>query len=285
MLAAKPAEANELRDTVKAAQRAAMERVLGKRAAERIATEIDSPQIIGGSIAPDGKWRAQVALVAASISDSFLAHFCGGSVLAARWVLTAAHCLETVSDPSRVEVLAGTQSLSSGGVRHKIAAIYMHPDYNDRTLDFDIALIKLETPMSGVTRNIVLPRRHIRRPVFPGRRVYVTGWGNTSTTASSSPKQLHEVQVPYVSRTTCNQPDSYNGKVTRRMICAGFKAGGKDSCQGDSGGPLVFRHHNSWRLQIGIVSWGFGCAQPDLYGVYTDTSYFHRWIKRTMRKN
>ena len=72
--------------------------------------------------------------------------------------------------------------------------------------------------------------------------------------------KLHEVKVPVVSKSECNK--GYGGAIVDTMICAGFRQGGKDSCQGDSGGPLIIGAPSS-RKQVGIVSWGEGCAQRD----------------------
>lgn len=86
-----------------------------------------------------------------------------------------------------------------------------------------------------------------------------------------APTQLYGVEIPIVDRNECNQ--DYDGLIEPDMICAGIPEGGKDSCQGDSGGPVVI----DGKL-VGIVSWGFGCAEPGYPGVYTNVAYFKNWI-------
>jgi secreted trypsin-like serine protease len=112
------------------------------------------------------------------------------------------------------------------------------------------------------------------------KRAYTTGWGDTDPGGGTSyPTELREVDVRIVKRAICNGPDSYDGLITSRMICAGYAAGGKDSCQGDSGGPLVVKNAaGKWRLQVGVVSWGFGCAAPDFYGVYSRLAVLGQWV-------
>jgi hypothetical protein len=115
----------------------------------------------------------------------------------------------------------------------------------------------------------------------PGTLVYVTGWGNLKARGKGEyPTELYEVQIPLVSRAVCNAPKSYDGDITARMICAGLSAGGEDSCDGDSGGPLVVADATGkYRLQAGIVSWGDGCAQRNLYGVYSRLAVLSSWAK------
>jgi hypothetical protein len=109
----------------------------------------------------------------------------------------------------------------------------------------------------------------------PGTTSFVTGWGHTGTTF---PTRLREVSVPIVGRDRCNSQQSYDGQVTSRMLCAGLRVGGKDSCQGDSGGPLmVMDKLRRFQTQAGIVSWGAGCALPDLYGVYSRLAVLEKW--------
>ena len=107
-------------------------------------------------------------------------------------------------------------------------------------------------------------------------------WGSL-TGGNNFPNELQEVNVPIVSRTNCNDGNSYGGLITTRMICAGVSAGGRDSCQGDSGGPLVVRDsQNRYQILAGVVSWGFGCAEPDLFGVYSRVALLRNWIVQTM---
>lgn len=97
-----------------------------------------------------------------------------------------------------------------------------------------------------------------------GPVAFVSGWGHL-TPGGKSPEDLHFVDVQLVSFVKCFR--KYNGRITRRMICAGYDEGGKDSCQNDSGGPLIFQGK-----QLGIVSWGYKCADGKYPGVYTNVA-------------
>uniref|UniRef100_A0A3B4GXS8 Peptidase S1 domain-containing protein n=1 Tax=Pundamilia nyererei TaxID=303518 RepID=A0A3B4GXS8_9CICH len=97
------------------------------------------------------------------------------------------------------------------------------------------------------------------------------------------PQTLQEVEVPVVGNRQCNCLNGV-GTVTDNMICAGVLAEGKDSCQGDSGGPMVSKQSSVW-VQSGIVSFGFGCARPNLPGVYSRVSRYQSWIKSRIRSN
>lgn len=99
-----------------------------------------------------------------------------------------------------------------------------------------------------------------------GTGLTVAGWGTTSSGGQSLPTNLLKVDVPVIARTTCNS-NYGSGRVTAAMFCAGLTQGGKDSCQGDSGGPII---NTSSKIQLGIVSWGEGCAAAGAPGVYTN---------------
>lgn len=244
------------------------------------------PTIVGG-VKSDPQARPwQVALFHLEKNKTQKSYLCGGTILNNRWILTAAHCLKTTAAES-IEVLVGTQTLVSGGSRIKVEKIIIHPDYRSNTKDSDIALVKL-------TSFVQIPRIEIINPSDElnyspaGAAVTVVGWGRTlSDTADDLPKELREVTVPLVESKTCYDRYKKAGiDISDNMLCAGFKVGGKDSCGGDSGGPLIVKSDVDNKVfQVGIVSWGIGCAQPENYGVYTRVSKFYNWIKNNTPNN
>jgi trypsin len=228
------------------------------------AAEIDralNARIVGGTTATASDNPFQVALLSSNVASNYDAQFCGGTLVKANVVVTAAHCVFGTS-ASQVQVLTGTRSLTSGGTRRNVTRISIHPSYNDNTLDYDVAVLTLSSSATGIP----LASLASADPAA-GTNLLVTGWGNTSATGSSYPTTLRKATVPLISTATCNGSSVYNGQITTRMICAGFLAGGVDSCQGDSGGPLTRSN-----VLTGIVSWGQGCAQRNKPGVYTRVS-------------
>ncbi|KAM0330628.1 hypothetical protein ACHAQA_003577 [Verticillium albo-atrum] len=214
-------------------------------------------QIVGGVVAQAGDFPFIVSLQRSG------SHFCGGSLLNANTVLTAAHCSTGVT-ASSVTVRAGSLNRSSGGTLVRVSSITIHPSYAASRYDNDVAIWKLSTsiPASSTVGYATLAAANSD----PAANTLTTtaGWGTTSSGGTTLPAALRKVDVPIVSRTTCR---SYYGTsaVTTNMICAGLAAGGKDSCQGDSGGPII---DASTRTLLGVVSWGEGCAAPNAPGVY-----------------
>ena len=242
-----------------------------------------APRIVGGQEATPGEWPWQAALVRKG-EDPYYGQFCGGSIIARDWVLTAAHCVET-RGPDELDVIVGIHDLGSPDpnyVRVALSQIVVHPGWNDATKDNDIALLKLATPVparAGAGETLPIAFADMAPGnigSLTGTLATTTGWGNRSTTSGDYPERLHEVQVPIVSNTECR--DSY-GNLTDNMICAGLPEGGKDSCQGDSGGPLVIYDDSAQKwVQVGIVSFGYLCAEPGFPGVYARVSRYAGWI-------
>jgi secreted trypsin-like serine protease len=238
----------------------------------------EEPKIVGGKPAPEGSYPWQVSIGVSWIADPYRAHFCGGAVYSANWIVTAGHCLDG-SAPQDIIVTAGTHTLGTGGSRHNVKRVVVKSDFNSDTWDNDIALMELmdPLPMGDLIRAIppISTDDELAR-LKPGTPLTVVGWGATQQ-GGNVVRALRFVEVPFVERATCNRPLAYDGKVTSNMICAGVAAGGKDSCQGDSGGPLTVEVPSGPRL-AGIVSWGEGCAQPNKVGVYTRVSRYGGWV-------
>ncbi len=222
--------------------------------------QIVTPMIVGGSVAGAADNPFQVALLTKSVANNFNAQFCGGTLYKANYVVTAAHCSDFVT-AGQVQVLTGTRNLDGTGVRRDVLSISIHPSWNPNTFNNDVAVWRLSTSATGIP----LASLAAADPAV-GTSLLATGWGALSE-GGSFPTSLRKVSLPLVSRTNCNDANSYNGQITTSMICAGRDSGGIDTCQGDSGGPLT-----QGSVLTGIVSWGNGCARPNFFGVYTRVS-------------
>jgi secreted trypsin-like serine protease len=248
-----------------------------------VAGDVAAPQIVGGSKALPGEFPWQVALLDASVANTFQAQYCGGALVAPTWVVTAAHCVydRGVQPPGSVDVLVGTTSLRSGGKRVDVDAIVVHPRYSERTSENDIALLHLAAAVPDQSVPLVTRAREAEL-ASAGTLATATGWGDTLVRGNRYPTDLMKVQLPIVTNRTCNDPRSYDGDVAAKMLCAGYAAGGKDTCQGDSGGPLVVPDGEGGFALAGVTSWGARCAAPRKYGVYTRVARFAAWAEKVM---
>ena len=292
----------------------AMAEIDGKDAGE------ERGKIVGGVPAARGAYPFQVALfTTANGKDGMM---CGGSLINMKWVLTAAHCITKAAEndapypASMINAFAGGLSFGEGD-RVRAARVIVHPGYSSRgVMANDIALLELERPVSESSgaKPISLASGAADNP--PGTPVKLLGWGKTVEGGASS-KILLELNISMVDRKVCNQSivehraiksieafrlaQKHLGfsndtlktllvtaiagappVVTDQTICAGEMAGGKDACQGDSGGPLFVTAQGRF-VQIGLVSWGEGCARPKLPTVYTRVATHLDWIKENVK--
>ncbi|VFV22918.1 coagulation factor xi-like [Lynx pardinus] len=156
-----------------------------------------------------------------------------------------------------------------------VQEIIIHDQYEMAESGYDIALLKLETAMNytDAQRPICLPSKGDRSIIYA--ECWVTGWGYRKL-GDKIQNTLQKANVPLVTTEECQT--RYRGhKITNKMLCAGYREGGKDACKGDSGGPLSCKHNDVWHL-VGITSWGEGCGQRERPGVYTNVVEYVDWI-------
>jgi secreted trypsin-like serine protease len=237
-------------------------------------------RIIGGQPADFGEYPFMVALLREDRAGTdFDKQYCGGSLIASRWVLTAAHCVDFISSDDIAVAVSRTNLDSTEGVRVDVRNVYIHPDWDAATgSGTDVALIELAKPVRGI-EPIQLAAIGDEQWEADGALLTVIGWGNTSTTGHPNwPDELRELQVPVVSDAECDF--AYGGAVlVDTELCAGDR--GVDSCQGDSGGPLFGTTTSGDYVQVGIVSWGFKCGKEHFPGVYAEVNspLVRNWIR------
>lgn len=242
-----------------------------------------SAKILGGTQASPGAWPWIAALLYANVPNMYQAQFCSGVLVDARWVLTAAHCVDGLTN-SNIHVAVGVFDLASfSGGRIALKSIRVHPGYNRTTLQNDIALLELASP-SSITPVALYSGQstEVVDPSLLGRVLTVIGWGLADNTSSwYYPTKLRQVSLPVVADSSCNAAFAF--PLLPSQFCAGYYEG-KDTCYGDSGGPMVTQIDGAW-VDAGIVSYGTSCQQYyGWYGVYTRTSEFIDFIKQYVPK-
>jgi secreted trypsin-like serine protease len=241
-----------------------------------------APPIVNGVPAPRDFLPWQVSLQSTHHADPLDAHFCGGAIYSAQWIITAAHCVNGLG-LSTIRVLAGRVELEPGGRLLEVVErkVYVPAGYS--SLNGDIALLKLARPLrfdrSVQPIPLLTPDEEVQllaaSPVLT-----VSGWG-AEAEGGRPVRRLMMAEVSYIGPERCNSAGSYDGSISEKMLCAGHDHALRDACQWDSGGPLVVGAGGApgaARL-VGVVSQGTGCARPEKYGIYTRISRFAKWIR------
>ncbi|CAH2068280.1 unnamed protein product, partial [Iphiclides podalirius] len=223
---------------------------------------LPNPKIVGGENAPEGSIPYQASL--RSMSNS---HFCGGTILSDRWILTAAHCTVGKTDRTMI-VVVGTNSLLAGGGQYNVEKIVVHEHYDGVLIYNDVSLVKVATEIefSERVQPIELPQENTNA----GADLLLSGWGRLSY-PGVLPVQLQMINLVSLGVEECQKIYEHINPVYDSQICSLTKRG-EGACHGDSGGPLV----EDGKV-VGIVSWGMPCARgyPD---VYTRVYSFKDWI-------
>lgn len=249
---------------------------LAVNAASALPKFSNGDRIVGGRNATIEEFPWQISLRKQNLDTGLFKHFCGGSVLTERIMLTAAHCV-FYKDPKRYVIVAGTSyRAGDDGITVPALTFLWHEFYDSFSVDNDIALILLAKPLPLNDLNI-MPVVLASEDPKTGDIITVSGWGTTGSTQHLT-EVLNAVDIPFVSNEECGKKYG-EGLILESMFCAGSPTGGKDSCQGDSGGPLVMEN-----VQYGVVSWGEGCGKATRPGVYSSVAYFRPWLDKNIEK-
>ncbi|XP_055596422.1 CLIP domain-containing serine protease B4-like [Uranotaenia lowii] len=259
-----------------------------------------SDRIYGGNITTVDAytWTAILAFKEKGRSQDL--YHCGGNLITNQYVLTAAHCLDDLDEDYNISyVRLGEWDLLSDKdcdrnsicndppVDVGIGKLIVHKGYNKHSLINDIALIKLKNPVefTDFVSPICLPTAPKTKNKNTDKMVFTAvGWGNTehkNSTYEYGSRYKLEVKLNGVNITYCKEV--YDEDFLESQMCAGAEKG-KDTCQGDSGGGLVAQV-DGYYYEYGIVSWGRGCGQRDIPGVYTRVASYLDWIEDNIKNN
>ncbi|OXA41864.1 Plasma kallikrein [Folsomia candida] len=267
-------------------------------------------RIVGGEDAKMNEFPWQTAIILAGTRSPM----CGGSVINDRFILTAAHCFALQPKKVKAEAievlihawlldqtlkgnwadkpLGELGSIQSSGYnltkvtdeqehsqRFKVAEIINHPLFTSK-YDYDVSLLRLEKKIdlsaADAPTPICLPGPGQYEQTFEAETPTVIGWGMAADNAGGTTRVLQKLKVPVINLKVCQSWMS--SVLTQRMLCAGYENGEKDACMGDSGGPLGYQQPNKQWKQIGVVSWGEGCARKHRPGYYSRLTELIQWV-------
>lgn len=239
----------------------------------RISPQQATPKIVGGH---DAEYQPYFVQLLEDATDT--RGFCGGALIAPRLVVTAAHCVDSLSIKN-LHVAMGFEKTGALHLTHpvKVVGISRHEKFSGSSLDgFDIALLFLEEYREGRFPKEVSSIAWSDDPRTPlASALTVVGLGNTTSLGQLFVDEVREVTLPVIPLRTC--ADSFS--VDSSQICLGdLKKGGSDSCHGDSGSPAYARKSDGTKILVGLVSYGFGCAQTGKPGIYTNIASYANWI-------
>lgn len=236
-----------------------------------------------------GEFPWTVAIIKTSDGSSH----CGGSLIHPNLVLTGAHCVQGFRK-GQLKIRAGEWDTQTTKERlpfqeRSVVRVSSHPEFNPRSLAYDVAVLELESPIQLADHiNVVcLPPNN-----YDTRRTdcFASGWGKNQFGKSGRYSVImKKVPLPIVDASTCERQLQATRLTTKfrlhqTFICAGGEQG-VDTCEGDGGAPLVCpvgpANENRY-TQMGMVAWGIGC-HGKVPAVYSNVMRFRSWIDNVVR--
>ncbi|XP_065363290.1 serine protease SP24D-like [Calliphora vicina] len=224
------------------------------------------PRIVGGKNAKENQFPYQISL------RYYNQHICGGSIISKNYVVTAAHCVTTVSGStikktpvSIITIRAGSREVDSGGVTVGVSQVNVHPNY--RNFNNDIAVVKLSKPLelNGSIQPIALATKSLK----PGVKVVTTGWGRLRT-GGDTPQILQFNTLISISNAECKRRI---GNVATSTLCLSHTVG-NGVCNGDSGGPAVYKNQ-----LVGVTNFVVGGCGSNAPDGYASVAFYSSWIR------
>ncbi|XP_031348096.1 uncharacterized protein LOC116174331 isoform X1 [Photinus pyralis] len=262
----------------------------GTRHSQGINGRIKNPVYVDGD-SEFGEYPWQVAILKKDPKESV--YVCGGTLIDDLHIVTAAHCVRSYS-PYDLRVRLGEWDVNHDVefypyVERDVSAVEVHPEFYAGTLYNDLALLRMDKPVD-LGKNLHISPACLPHPHedYTGQRCWTTGWGKDAFGEFGKYQNiLKEVDVPIMAFGQCQQRLQqtrlgYEFKLHPGFICAGGEEG-KDACKGDGGGPMVCERGGTWRI-VGVVSWGIGCGQPGVPGVYVNVAHYLDWIRQTTQR-
>ncbi|XP_052741657.1 uncharacterized protein LOC112044986 isoform X1 [Bicyclus anynana] len=262
----------------------------GIRHSQGINGRIKTPSYVDGD-SEFGEYPWQAAILKKDPKESV--YVCGGTLIDGLHIMTAAHCIKSYKG-FELRVRLGEWDVNHDVefypyIERDVISVHVHPQYYAGTLDNDLAILKLDHLVDWTKYPHIspacLPDKYTE---YAGQRCWTTGWGKDAFGSNGKYQNiLKEVDVPILPHGQCQQQLrqtrlGYNYELNPGFVCAGGEDG-KDACKGDGGGPLVCERSGTWQL-VGVVSWGIGCGQVGVPGVYVKVAHYLDWISQITGK-